>query len=159
MDAFPELGSSFIVIAIVIPSVVLIALVTLIIIVLALSGTVRNDGITLKQERVSKRKEELERNVKTHKFDDWLMGQKEKHPGFLTTDSICAICLDGLTGNAQIRGLQCSHAFHKQCLDEYYCAFVYEYCPLCHRTIIPGASPASQKKGETSDSITEVVVV
>jgi hypothetical protein len=42
-----------------------------------------------KEERMQKRREELENNIKTQHFYDWLAIQKEKHPGSgLTTDPV-----------------------------------------------------------------------
>jgi hypothetical protein len=84
------------------------------------------------------RREELEKSIKTESFYNWKAMQKEKYPeSLLTTDPVCAICLDEFDEDAQIRGLRCSHAFHTQCLDEWFGRYN-EYCPLCHRTIIPG---------------------
>ncbi|OSS52487.1 hypothetical protein B5807_02051 [Epicoccum nigrum] len=101
-----------------------------------------------KEERMQKRREELENNIKTQHFYDWLAIQKEKHPGSgLTTDPVCAICLDQFDQDAQIRGLHCSHAFHTQCLDEWF-GRCNEFCPLCHRTIIPGKRPVRARMME-----------
>lgn len=42
-----------------------------------------------KEERMQKRREELENSIKTQHFYDWLAIQKEKHPGsVLTTDPV-----------------------------------------------------------------------
>ncbi|KAF1349479.1 hypothetical protein EJ07DRAFT_139949 [Lizonia empirigonia] len=90
-------------------------------------------------------RDELANNIKTQHFYDWLAAQREKHPdSLLTTDPICAICLDDFDEDAQIRGLRCSHAFHAQCLDEWFGRYN-EFCPLCHRTIIPGARPVRSR--------------
>jgi hypothetical protein len=48
------------------------------------------------------------------------------------------ICLEPFTPEAKIRGLACAHAFHSECLDEWY-ARCNEWCPLCHRAIVPGS--------------------
>ncbi|XPS80023.1 hypothetical protein M3J09_011986 [Ascochyta lentis] len=97
---------------------------------------------------MQKRRDELERNIKSQNFSSWLTAQKEKHPNLLfATDPICAICLDEFNEDAQIRGLRCSHAFHAQCLDEWFGRYN-EFCPLCHRTIIPGARPLRDRTVE-----------
>lgn len=42
-----------------------------------------------KEERLQKRRDELENAIKTQHFYDWIATQKEKHPGsLLTTDPV-----------------------------------------------------------------------
>lgn len=47
------------------------------------------------------------------------------------------ICLEEFDDASEIRGLECRHVFHQQCLDDWFGRWN-EYCPLCHRRIIPG---------------------
>ncbi|KAF2627649.1 hypothetical protein BU25DRAFT_341004 [Macroventuria anomochaeta] len=134
-----------IIIAIIIPVCFVVLLMTLLILhrhrTYLLPGLTHDVEAARKEERMKKRREELESNIKTQYFYEWLAAQKEKHPdSLLTTDPVCAICLDEFDEDAQIRGLRCSHAFHAQCLDEWFGRYN-EFCPLCHRTIIPGKRP------------------
>ncbi|KAL5120443.1 hypothetical protein ACEQ8H_001733 [Pleosporales sp. CAS-2024a] len=99
----------------------------------------------LQQERMKIRLEEIDKVIKTQNYCEWRSTQEEKDPdGLLASDPLCAICLDHFTQDAQIRGLGCSHAFHTHCLDEWFARFN-EYCPLCHRTIIPGRKVVKKK--------------
>ncbi|KAH7394588.1 hypothetical protein BKA66DRAFT_410645 [Pyrenochaeta sp. MPI-SDFR-AT-0127] len=121
--------SSTIVIAILIPSVLILVFLTLIVI------------------------------IKSQHFYDWLATQKEQNPEWLhTKDPVCAICLDDLADDAQIRGLRCSHAFHAHCLDEWFTRYN-EYCPLCHRPIIPGSRLAQRRRRERPDPIPVMLMV
>jgi E3 ubiquitin-protein ligase RHA2 len=48
-----------------------------------------DDEAARKDERMQKRRDELESSVKTQHFYDWLATQKEKHPNsLLTTDPV-----------------------------------------------------------------------
>jgi len=142
----PPRGST-IVIAIVVPAVIVIVLAILIVtafIIPRLSHD-RTDFAALKAERMKQRLDEIDSVIKTQHYYDWLATQKEKNgDSLLTTDPVCAICLEEFDEDAQIRGLRCSHAFHAPCLDEWFSRFN-EYCPLCHRTIIPGKKVARKK--------------
>ncbi|KAF1851380.1 uncharacterized protein K460DRAFT_252760, partial [Cucurbitaria berberidis CBS 394.84] len=134
--------SSTIVIAVIVPSVLIIVFLTLVIMNrrrgFIIPRLVGHNDAAVREERMKKRQNELESSIKTQHFDDWLAAQKEKNPGSLhTTDPVCAICLDEFAEDAQIRGLRCSHAFHAACLDEWFTRYN-EYCPLCHGPIIPG---------------------
>lgn len=131
-----------IIIAIIVPACCVVLLMTLLILhrhrSYLLPGLSHDVEAAQKAERMQLRREELEKCIKTESFYDWQATQKEKHPeSLLTIDPVCAICLDEFDEGAQIRGLRCSHAFHTQCLDEWFGRYN-EYCPLCHRTIIPG---------------------
>ncbi|UPX13288.1 uncharacterized protein EKO05_0003804 [Ascochyta rabiei] len=134
-----------IIIAIIVPACIVLLFVSLAILhrhrTFLLPGISHDVEAAREQERMQRRRDELESNIKTQHFYDWLAMQKEKYPdSLLTTDPVCAICLDEFNKDAQIRGLRCSHAFHAQCLGEWFGRYN-EFCPLCHRTIIPGARP------------------
>ncbi|OAL47197.1 hypothetical protein IQ07DRAFT_613824 [Pyrenochaeta sp. DS3sAY3a] len=154
--------SSTIVIAIVVPSVMIVVFLTLVIINRRRGGVLlprisRADDALEKEERTKMRLDELESIIKTQHFYDWLATQKEKNPGSVTTDPICAICLDDFEDDAQVRGLRCSHAFHSHCLDEWFTRYN-EYCPLCHRPIIPGRR-ARRKARERPDPLPVILMV
>ena len=51
--------------------------------------------------------------------------------GPATSESCCAICLDGMAKNASLRVLRCGHAFHQRCVDAW--LGVSNSCPLCKR--------------------------
>ena len=51
--------------------------------------------------------------------------------GPATSESCCAICLDGMAKNATLRVLRCGHAFHQRCVDAW--LGVSNSCPLCKR--------------------------
>lgn len=51
---------------------------------------------------------------------------------------VSVICLDEVEDTAQIRPLGCRHVFHQACLDDWFARWN-EYCPLCHRPIVPGS--------------------
>lgn len=55
------------------------------------------------------------------------------------------ICLEEFDDAAQIRGLGCHHVFHQECLDDWFGRWN-EYCPLCHRPIIPGTRPSKKER-------------
>ncbi|KAL6705936.1 hypothetical protein ACN47E_006215 [Coniothyrium glycines] len=136
--------SSTMVIAIIVPSALLIVFLTLVLLNRRV-GLIRpgvssyaNENTIRKEERWKRRQSVLEENIQSQHFYDWLATQKEKRPDALqTSDSLCAICLEEFAEDAQIRGLHCSHAFHSHCLDEWFTRYN-EFCPLCHRPILPG---------------------
>lgn len=155
--------SSTIVIAIIVPSVLIVVLLTLIVINrrrgFLLPRLVRDGDALMKEERSRMRRDELESSIKSQHFYDWLATQKETNPESLhTTDPVCAICLDDFADDAQIRGLHCSHAFHSHCLDEWYTRYN-EYCPLCHRPIIPGPRPSRRRGRQRPDPIPVMLMV
>ncbi|KAH7079951.1 hypothetical protein BKA63DRAFT_231237 [Paraphoma chrysanthemicola] len=127
-------------IAVVVPAVFVLILFILFLtaFVLPRYGRARDDFAIVKEQRMNQRLEEINTIIKSQHFHDWLASQKEEGSrSLLASDPICAICLDNFDEDAQIRGLRCSHAFHASCLDEWFARFN-EFCPLCHRTIIPG---------------------
>lgn len=134
-----------------------------------------DDFSTIKNERMKQRLEEINTIIKSQNFYEWLATQNEKgSKSRLGADSLwylfsplhftskitlnSAICLDDFTEDAQIRGLRCSHAFHAHCLDEWFARFN-EYCPLCHRTIIPGRKVTKNNVYQTPATITATFIV
>lgn len=65
----------------------------------------------------------------------------------LTASSCSVICLDEIADSAQVRPLNCRHIFHQECLDDWFARWN-EYCPLCHRPIIPGTKEVAKKATE-----------
>ncbi|KAB5542754.1 hypothetical protein GE09DRAFT_225616 [Coniochaeta sp. 2T2.1] len=45
-------------------------------------------------------------------------------------DDVCAVCLELLTGEDEVRRLGCSHVFHTQCIDPWFHRKHFD-CPLC----------------------------
>ncbi|KAB5517393.1 hypothetical protein GE09DRAFT_571455 [Coniochaeta sp. 2T2.1] len=45
-------------------------------------------------------------------------------------DDICAVCLDLLTEQDEVRRLRCSHVFHTRCIDPWFHRKHFD-CPLC----------------------------
>lgn len=154
-----------IVIAIIVPSVLVAVFLTLIIInrrrgfnIPRLSSYDYDDPIA-KEERMQRRQDILEHHIQTQHFYDWLATQKEKHPDSMqTSDPLCAICLDEFSDDAQIRGLHCSHAFHSKCLDEWFTRYN-EFCPLCHRPILPGVRLAKGPRQQRPPPLPVILMV
>ncbi|RYO19155.1 hypothetical protein AA0113_g9221 [Alternaria arborescens] len=154
--------SGTIVVAIVVPSVLIILLLGLIIMNRRRGSIFRPCSRAesgSKEKRWKTRQDELESHIKSQNFYDWLASQKEKSA--VTSqphDPLCAICLDDFSDDAQVRGLHCSHAFHSRCLDEWFIRYN-EYCPLCHRPIIPGSRASRRKARERLDPTFPVVLM
>jgi hypothetical protein len=68
------------------------------------------------------------------------------HPG----DS-CAICIDALEDDDDIRGLTCGHAFHASCIDPWLTSRR-ACCPLCKADYF---TPKPRPEGEAADSAAE----
>lgn len=154
---------STMVIAILVPSVMVVVVVGLIVLhrrrVRVFPCFPCEDDVLVRQERRQTRQSELENSIQAQHFCDWLAGQKEKHPGSVpAVDPLCAICLEEFEAEAQVRGLQCSHAFHSQCLDEWFTRYN-EFCPLCHRAIIPGRRAVKKKPRERTVGLPVVMMV
>ncbi|KAL1795326.1 hypothetical protein ACET3X_007142 [Alternaria dauci] len=113
-----------IVVAIVVPSVLIMLLLGMVVMTRRRASLFRScgrDESESKEKRWKTRQEELESHIKSQNFYDWLASQKEKSPGTSQPhDPLCAICLDDFADDAQVRGLHCSHAFHSHCLDEWF---------------------------------------
>lgn len=150
--------SSTLIVAIIVPSVLIILLLILILVNrhrgFVLPRLVREE-LLVKENRWKTRQEELEGHIKAQNFSEWLAGQKETcSAARQMTDALCAICLEEFADDAQVRGLRCSHAFHTRCLDEWFTKYN-EYCPLCHRAIIPGP----RKRRKTHEGVEPVMLM
>lgn len=51
-------------------------------------------------------------------------------PGIIFSDYVCAICLDIMEDEHQVRGLPCGHAFHVTCVDKWL-LWRQSRCPVC----------------------------
>jgi len=107
-----------------------------------------------REERRKRRLNSLDESVKAQMFKDWWSKEALEHPeGTLTPHPVCVICLDTIDDQAPIRGLHCLHVFHQACLDDWFARWN-EFCPLCHRPILPSqAVTAKDKKGRAADAI------
>lgn len=90
------------------------------------------------EQRRSERLEKLDKAVKSELFMDYTKKERQKHSGDPYDTVLCVICLEQFEDASQIRGLECSHVFHQACVDDWFSRYN-EYCPLCHRPIIPGS--------------------
>ncbi|KAK8229332.1 hypothetical protein HDK90DRAFT_513545 [Phyllosticta capitalensis] len=80
----------------------------------------------------------LERACKTQAFKTWCAKHEEAHPEYKSEIMTCVICLEQIEDKEKVRALDCNHVFHQGCLDDWFCRWN-EYCPLCHRPILPNA--------------------
>ncbi|KAF8456156.1 hypothetical protein BGX38DRAFT_1113870, partial [Terfezia claveryi] len=68
----------------------------------------------------------------------------------------CAICLDVIEDNDDVRGLTCGHAFHSSCLDPWL-TNRRACCPLCKADYyIPKPKPEGEQATDTSPSRTRM---
>jgi hypothetical protein len=62
----------------------------------------------------------------------------------------CAICLDALEDDDDVRGLTCGHAYHRQCIDPWLTARRAS-CPLCkHDYYVPKPKPEGEVENTSS---------
>ncbi|OAL01503.1 hypothetical protein IQ06DRAFT_293579 [Phaeosphaeriaceae sp. SRC1lsM3a] len=161
----PSPRDGTIVVAIVIPSVLVIVLLILIIaraFVLPCVGFGQDDFAVIKEARMKQRLEDINGFVKAIVFSDWIAKQKKQQEKSETSlessKPLCAICLDVFDEDAQVRDLRCGHVFHTHCLDEWFARFN-EYCPLCHRPIIPGRKIAEKRTYERQQPLPLAYIV
>ncbi|KAF2637326.1 hypothetical protein P280DRAFT_407141 [Massarina eburnea CBS 473.64] len=121
---------------VILPSLFALVVVVLLVVVCLLPRFSRGDRAIKKHQQ--KRIECLNSKVKAEQFVDWAKKEQRSRPGSSFSTVLCVICLEDFTESSQIRGLGCHHVFHQECLDNWFSRWN-EYCPLCHRPIIPGA--------------------
>ncbi|KAF2681120.1 hypothetical protein K458DRAFT_406852 [Lentithecium fluviatile CBS 122367] len=98
-----------------------------------------------KEKRRQKRLEKLNSTIKAERFVDWATKERKLRPDAPPFASVlCVICLEELDDASQIRGLGCHHVFHQRCVDDWFGRWN-EYCPLCHRRIMPGEKRAKNE--------------
>jgi len=103
-----------------------------------------------KDERRKRRVARLDKLLKAQKYTEWATKQAAEHPELpVALNPLCVICLEEVEDASQIRGLNCLHVFHQQCLDDWFGRWN-EYCPLCHRPIITSAEAEAKKQPDSS---------
>ncbi|KAH3949298.1 hypothetical protein HBH70_103790 [Parastagonospora nodorum] len=156
------LRGSTVVVAIVVPAVLVTIVLSLIVaaFILPRFGRGGESFSAIKGQRMQQRLEEINKVIKTQNYYEWCTSQRSEKDSktFLAPDPLCAICLEHFAEDAQIRGLRCSHAFHAHCLDEWFSRFN-EFCPLCHRTIIPGKKVAKKEAYPESATVPLAFIV
>ena len=58
------------------------------------------------------------------------------------TNDVCTVCLDEYDEGDEIRELECEHAFHKTCIDEWLTT-KRACCPCCKHSLVPAAPPSA----------------
>ncbi|KAI8320340.1 hypothetical protein GQ54DRAFT_263744 [Martensiomyces pterosporus] len=62
------------------------------------------------------------------------------HPGREPAE--CSVCLEEISTGQCVRTLQCSHCFHVQCIDPWFCTNA--ICPSCRKDVVPPPPPEPQ---------------
>ncbi|KAK0624625.1 hypothetical protein B0T17DRAFT_590498 [Bombardia bombarda] len=76
-----------------------------------------------------------------------------------TSGDTCAICIDQLEDDDDVRGLSCGHAFHAVCLDPWLTSRR-ACCPLCKADYYtPKPRPAAAEPGDATTAPTGTVIV
>lgn len=76
-----------------------------------------------------------------------------------TSGDTCAICIDTLEDDDDVRGLTCGHAFHAVCIDPWLTTRR-ACCPLCKADYyIPKPRPQAAEGGDGGDGTTGVITV
>lgn len=57
------------------------------------------------------------------------------------TNDVCTVCLDEYEEGDEIRELECGHAFHKTCIDEWLTT-KRACCPCCKHSLVPAPPPS-----------------
>ncbi|KAF2017763.1 hypothetical protein BU24DRAFT_407747 [Aaosphaeria arxii CBS 175.79] len=139
---------SSVAIAIVLPCIFAVILAMVVAVAFIFPRLSRRNATNSRDEIKKKRLERLDNSVKAQFFVDWAAKKKVEHPEYcITVKPICVICLDEIEDAAQIRGLDCLHVFHQECLDDWF-ARCNEYCPLCQRPIVEGTRPKRRRLEE-----------
>ncbi|KLU81290.1 RING-8 protein [Magnaporthiopsis poae ATCC 64411] len=80
-------------------------------------------------------------------------------PEFMTSGDTCAICIDSLDDDEDVRGLTCGHAFHAVCVDPWLTSRR-ACCPLCKADYYtPKPRPAAPEATNGADNSTGVITV
>ncbi|KAF2091315.1 hypothetical protein K490DRAFT_62638 [Saccharata proteae CBS 121410] len=132
-------GTSGSAVAIVLPTVFAVILLMLIGVSVLLIPKLTKAASSAQDSTAKKRMLNLEKACRTQQFDDWCEKHVTEHPEYKTEHPVCTICLETIEDSANIRGLGCLHVFHQQCLDDWFSRWN-EFCPLCHRPILPVVS-------------------
>jgi len=145
--------SSSMAVAIVLPSLFAIILVLLLAVTFLLPRLTKPESESEKAERRNKRLARLDACARSQPFVDWAEKQRKDDPeAAVTVNPLCVICLDEVEDTAQIRPLGCRHIFHQECLDDWFARWN-EYCPLCHRPIVPGSRERRLKEAPVAVAV------
>ncbi|KAK0653916.1 E3 ubiquitin-protein ligase RHA2A [Lasiodiplodia hormozganensis] len=136
-------------IMIVLPTIFAIILVILIATTAIILPRLPKNSDIEKAECRKKRMLNLERACKSQIFKDWCSKHETEHPEYKSEHPVCVICLEEIEDKAHVRGLGCHHVFHQGCLDDWFDRFN-EFCPLCHRPILPSVCSKSKKSTRSS---------
>ncbi|KAL8409080.1 hypothetical protein RB594_007503 [Gaeumannomyces avenae] len=80
-------------------------------------------------------------------------------PEFMTSGDTCAICIDSLDDDEDVRGLTCGHAFHAVCVDPWLTSRR-ACCPLCKADYYtPKPRPAAPETGAENSAGGVITVV
>ena len=86
----------------------------------------QNNRVRSDPEILAARRSNINRlQIIIHSDDNNIEGNKEKN--------ICPICLDGYDIGSEIRVMNCSHGYHKACIDEW--LMMKPTCPTCRAPI------------------------
>ena len=64
--------------------------------------------------------------------NDLINLSEKKYSEISIEENICSICQDKIEQDNIIRQLNCSHFFHKDCIDKYLLEYSYK-CPVCRQ--------------------------
>lgn len=101
--------------------------------------------------------------MKTRKYDrrrkiEFASGKRSSSDSsdkisFMSSASMCAICLEEFCEGQELRVIPCQHEFHKQCVDPW---LKQKWtCPLCNRNILGDISALYQQQSAERDAITQ----
>ncbi|KAI5846883.1 hypothetical protein BZA05DRAFT_129473 [Tricharina praecox] len=116
-----------------------------------LLGIIEDEKVSVKDKRMSDISEIEQGKDKDNEEDD---DDDHEHPVpaelLKSAGDACAICLDTIEDNDDIRGLTCGHAFHSACLDPWL-TNRRACCPLCKKDYyVP--KPRPEGEAQSSDA-------
>ena len=96
---------------------------------------------------VTVREIDLKSYTRTHEalgqtLDESLDDSPRSRPVKNGTNDVCTVCLDEYAPGDVIRELECEHAFHKKCVDEWLTTKK-SSCPMCKHSLVSGEVEAA----------------
>ena len=88
----------------------------------------------IRASKHKRRLKKLEQVAPAQSLEHWRAGKTEEHVETFATVSLtlsCAICLESIEEDEQIRELRCGHIYHANCL-ELWVEKAHHNCPLCN---------------------------
>jgi hypothetical protein len=117
------------------------------------NSTIADEKLSIKDKRMSEISE-IERSKGGHDDDDDDDHEHEQSVPAELLKSVgdsCAICLDTIEDEDDVRGLTCGHAFHSLCLDPWL-TNRRACCPLCKKDYyIPKPRPEGEAQSPNTD--------